>query len=154
MTKNTKVVAAFPGCGKSWLFDHQADLNQTILDSDSSGFSWSEPGVRNPEFPANYIKHIQENIDKVDAILVSTHQDVRNALKAAGIEYTLVYPDVRCKDIYIQRYKDRGSPEAFIKLLEDKWGAWVEECRDETYPTKISLGNRFIADVWDKICSD
>lgn len=36
--KNTKVIAAFPACGKSYCFDRNEDY--IILDSDSSKFSW------------------------------------------------------------------------------------------------------------------
>jgi hypothetical protein len=38
MIKNTKVIAAFPACGKTHCFDRNEDC--TILDSDSSKFSW------------------------------------------------------------------------------------------------------------------
>ena len=36
--KDTKVIAAFPACGKSYCFDRNEDY--IILDSDSSKFSW------------------------------------------------------------------------------------------------------------------
>ncbi len=36
--KNTKVIAAFPACGKTYYFDRNEDY--VILDSDSSKFSW------------------------------------------------------------------------------------------------------------------
>lgn len=83
-----------PACGKTYLFNTRDDL--TILDSDSSQFSWTqkEDGkVRNPDFPNNYIKHIKENIGRVDFIFVSSHKEVREALDNAGIEFYLVYPD-------------------------------------------------------------
>ena len=56
--RNTKVIAAFPACGKSYCFDRNEDY--IILDSDSSKFSWAYPDglaakYRNPDFPKNYI---------------------------------------------------------------------------------------------------
>jgi hypothetical protein len=56
--RNTKVIAAFPACGKTYCFDRNEDY--IILDSDSSKFSWTYPdglasNYRNPEFPKNYI---------------------------------------------------------------------------------------------------
>jgi hypothetical protein len=36
--KNTKVIAAFPACGKTHCFNHKEDC--IVLDSDSSKFSW------------------------------------------------------------------------------------------------------------------
>lgn len=37
--KNTKVIAAFPACGKTYYFENK-EKDITVLDSDSSKFSW------------------------------------------------------------------------------------------------------------------
>lgn len=79
------VISGFPGIGKSYMYNNMKDLK--ILDSDSSKFSWvkDEEGKntkeRNPDFPNNYIKHIKDNMDSSDIILVSSHKVVRDALK-------------------------------------------------------------------------
>ena len=74
----TKIYSVFPACGKTWLCEHQEQYGLKILDSDSSQFSWIinevedneyviidggemkpltyKEKIRNPEFPANYIK--------------------------------------------------------------------------------------------------
>ena len=83
MSKKTVVISAYPCCGKSYAYEHYKD-KYSMLDSDSSKFSWKtekvalpdmqdgckweERKVRNPEFPDNYIAHIKENIGKVDII--------------------------------------------------------------------------------------
>ena len=36
--KDTKIISAFPACGKTYLFENFKD--KIILDSDSSKFSW------------------------------------------------------------------------------------------------------------------
>ena len=53
--KKTLVVAGFPGIGKT--FFKKNLQNKSVLDSDSSKFSWDGKigGKRNPKFPANYI---------------------------------------------------------------------------------------------------
>ena len=81
---NTIVVSAFPGTGKTH-FAKYTDLD--VLDSDSSKYSWVKEGVRHPDFPANYIRHIKENLGVVNIILVSTHKVVREALTEAGIDF-------------------------------------------------------------------
>ena len=40
--KDTIVLSCFPLVGKSYLYDHQKELGLTILDSDSSSFSWTK----------------------------------------------------------------------------------------------------------------
>jgi len=120
------IVAGFPGIGKSWF---QNNSKYRVLDSDSSIFSWISKGVRNPDFPENYIKHIKDNLSKADIILVSTHKDVRNALVAAGLFFNLVYPkDTKAiKQEYLIRYLTRGSSPEFIKMMDVNWGKFQEE---------------------------
>ena len=137
--KDTKVIAAFPACGKSYCFDRNEDY--IILDSDSSKFSWtySEDSVakyRNPDFPKNYIEHIKENIGKVDYIFVSTHEEVRNALAEAGIDFILVFPEQRLKAEWVGRCFLRGSGEQFCKLIADNWDYWISQMWDEAICNK------------------
>lgn len=116
------VISGFPGVGKSHLCKERG-----WHDSDSSKFSWSSPGVRNPDFPANYIEHIK---GLQGVVLVSSHQEVRDALDAADIPFRIVHPALDCKDEYLERYKLRGSPDKFIDLLNQNWDDWVTGLMD------------------------
>lgn len=122
----TRIISAFPGTGKSYYHKNNSD---TTLDSDSSLFSkFSGTNQPNPDFPSNYIKHIQENIGKYDFIFVSTHKEVREALLDNCIFFYLIYPEVNIsKEEYLRRYADRGSSKAFIQLLDDNWDSWLRE---------------------------
>jgi len=146
--KNTQVISAFPGCGKSFIFKNNKDKNKVILDSDSSEFSWIKKGERNPDFPNNYIEHIKENIGKADIIFVSSHKDVRNSLVDNNIKFTLVYPDESLKDEYIERYIQRNNEDSFIELLKKMWETWMEELKGQTGCKKIILkSGQFLKDV-------
>ena len=116
--KNTVVVSAFPGTGKTHAFINSKTL---IIDSDSSNFSWEEPGIRHPRFPENYMTHIKKFIGVVDYIMVSSHAEVRAALVDAGIDFTLVYPSVELKEEYLLRYRQRNSPQKFVDFIEKNW---------------------------------
>lgn len=124
----TTIISAFPGTGKS--IYHQKH-KETTLDSDSSNFSWvvGENGnkVRNPEFPKNYVAHIKENIGKYEFIFVSSHKSVRDALLNECIFFYIVYPEAKRKEEFIERYKNRGDDENFIKLVSDNWDKWIKE---------------------------
>lgn len=148
----TKIIAGFPGIGKSVLFNSSSDLK--VLDSDSSLFSWIEEGVRHPDFPNNYMQHIKENIGKADVILVSSHDVVRKALEENGIEYTLVYPSIELKDEYIERYKKRGNNEGFINFIGNNWDNFIQDIEKETFPDLIRLDSgEFLSDVLEAIDS-
>lgn len=145
----TTVIAGFPGVGKSFLFNN--DKNLIISDSDSSLFSWIvENGEkkRNPNFPDNYIEHIEARMDIMDYIFVSTHDVVRKALQDNNIQYTLVYPDRSLKNEYLERYKNRGNDGNFIKLFENKWDEFIEQMEAEEFPKKIKLtSGTYLKDV-------
>ena len=119
-----RIVAGFPGTGKSFC---ATQTNKKILDSDSSKFSWLAKNERNPVFPINYIEHIQQNLEKADIILVSTHDIVRKALVDAGLLFTLVYPSIDQREEYTNRVKERGSPKAFVKMLDEKFESFIKE---------------------------
>lgn len=153
MKKQTKIIAAFPGTGKSEAVKRNTNPQITMIDSDSSSYSWIEVNggkVRNPEFPKNYIKHIKENIGVVDVIFVSSHEIVRKELNENNIEHTLIFPDIDCKDEYINRYKGRGNNKDFIDLLELKWEEWITDCyysMGETCAGIKLYSNEYISDI-------
>ncbi|MBO5828764.1 MAG: hypothetical protein J6R59_10005 [Paludibacteraceae bacterium] len=150
---DTKIYSIFPACGKTWLYEHQEDYDLKILDSDSSQFSWlieevEDPDyviigegeikplihrnkVRNPDFPNNYIEHIKDNIGKYDCIFVSSHAAVRKALDEAGIDFTIVYPEQRCKAEWVGRCfirEQNGESGCGTKVMYDNWEQWISEC--------------------------
>jgi hypothetical protein len=141
--KPTMIIAAFPGMGKTYFSQH---TNIKTLDSDSSLFSWLEPGIRNPNFPSNYIQHIKENIGKVDVIFVSTHQEVREALVDNGLLFILAYPERSSKESYIQRYIQRGSSPKFVEMMVENWDKFITQleqqgnCLNITIPETHFLG--------------
>lgn len=154
--RNTVIISAFPGCGKSYAYNHFGNT-YSILDSDSSHFSWikdaegNNTDQRNPDFPNNYIKHIKENLGRVDIIFVSSHDVVRQALKEAGLRYYIVYPSSSYGETFdngsrstnklefLKRYKDRGSPQMFIDMMDNNWGKFIDGIIEDKYPVHVTL---------------
>ena len=162
MEKKTRVIAAYPACGKSYFTENVRDYfdneNPIILDSDSSLFSWiyengEKTDKRNPDFPQNYINHIKENIGKADVIFVSSHSVVRKALGKNKIKFTLVVPKKNCLNEWMIRYINRGNDDDFINTQIDNWYKWLNEIDEEknTYSKLIKLDQRqYISDVIHK----
>lgn len=158
-TYDTKIVAGFPGVGKS----ECVRRDNSCLDSDSSMYSWKydEHGnaevddtgkrIRNPEFPGNYIAYIKSQLGKVPAIFVSTHAVVRDALVEADIPFNLVYPDKLSRDDYIDRYIRRGSPQTFVNMIGENWDGFLSELdsQDSCHRMVLSRGQH-LADVLDQ----
>lgn len=130
----TKIISAFPGVGKTYYHERNKEIS---IDSDSSHFSWVKDSEgnntkeRNPEFPSNYINHIKENEGRYKYIFVSSHEEVRIALKENGIEYYMIYPAKSRKKEFIERYIQRGSPEGFVNLISENWDSWIGKIEEE-----------------------
>lgn len=166
------VFCGFPGTGKSTITknaekyglkhchvhkDNNGEIEITVpageltpvFDSDSSLFD-------KEHFPGNYIKHIQGILNQYPnaVILMSSHDTVREALKDAGIVYTLVYPQRELKEEYLERYEQRGSPEAFVKMMDNKWNDFIDTCvQDEAAADHIVLseGEYLVDQIKDTI---
>ena len=167
--KNTKVYSVFPACGKSWLYDHQEEFGIKVLDSDSSYFShiWEctdgdELGMyspnakktseRNPSFPQNYVDHIKCKFEsgKYDYIFVSSHEEVRKALTAAGIEFTVVVPDLRCKAEWVGRcfLRQLAGNQGFpVELMAKNFEDWVNSCIDGIHEEIVLYPGEYLKDV-------
>ncbi|MCQ2740198.1 MAG: hypothetical protein MJ237_08255 [bacterium] len=159
----TLVISGFPGIGKTT--SAQQHLEGTVIDSDSSNFSWLRDAngniqtdangvkIRHPEFPNNYMKHIEGAIeDKADIVFVSSHDNVREALNKAKIPHILVYPSYDMKEEMIQRYIDRGSPKSFIDLIRNNWDNFINGMRKDPCPNKIELkAGQYLSDTLEAI---
>lgn len=157
MTNRTIVISAFPACGKSYTYSHFNGRPYTMLDSDSSKYSWiykdgKKTDERNPNFISDYMNHIKENIGKVDVIFVSSHPEVRKGLTDNGIKYFLVYPLLYMKEEMIRRMKDRGNDEKFIQFQEEHFDEFVRNVEldyinlvnDTPYDTTCSIPQRHL----------
>ena len=80
-----------------------------------------------------------------DFIFVSSHKEVRDALFDNCIFFYLVYPDYSRKEEFIQRYKNRGNDDKFIKLVTEKWSEWFNEIKN------LPDGCKYINMVFDNL---
>lgn len=162
------IISAFPACGKTYAFEKMKDIKGLkVLDSDSSKFSWVEQPidagwisedladtkypikVRNPKFPANYIRHIKDNMESYQYIFVSSHKAVRDAMNDNNIPYVLIYPDRSLLDTWVGRCYVRGNDKKFVDTLIENWDKWITECEEENgCSEKIKLQyNQYLLDV-------
>ena len=131
------IICAFPGTGKSvianspdlvpdhwrlWPRTPEGDYRGPILrDSDSSNYDKAH-------FPGNYIDEVErisstypDNIQ-----LLSTHSAVLAMLNERRINHVIVGPAHRNqKEEYLERYRQRKSPEGFIKLMETNFESFL-----------------------------
>ncbi len=144
MTLPHKIISAFPATGKSYA----ANRFDGLADSDSSRFSWERPGVRNPDWPANYFAHIEEELEDGMTVLVSSHAEVRTGLVERGLPFTFVYPDPTLRAEYRERMERRGSPLILIHTIYEGWDTMMRACREQRGCDHIVLGSgEYLSDV-------
>ena len=125
----TKVISAFPACGKTFFYKNKQDDFEGILDSDLSDFDKLN----------DYIQHIKDNIGKVEVILVSAHKVVRDALKENDIDYNLIYPRKDQKEDWMRRFVNRGNNENFVNFISKNWDSFIDDMDKDDHPLKIEL---------------
>lgn len=143
----SKVYSCFPGTGKTY-------ASKTLgFDQDSTKYHWIElGGLRraNPLWSDNYVESIFQSTTYITKgpIFVSSHDIVRAGLINRGIPFTLVYPDIRLKEEYLQRYIDRGDSEVFIEVLMSFWAEWLESCfRQSGCNRYILQSDQYVSDI-------
>jgi hypothetical protein len=147
--KDKYIICGFSGVGKSTA----EQKHNNVVDFESSAFShFFDPqkmGEKNPEFPRNYIDALCELVDKgkESVYLLSCHEEVRNELKARGIDYIIVMPSVIQKNEYLKRWLKRGSSMEFIKTMEKNWRTMIYSCQEDKAPKIFLDENEYIDDV-------
>ncbi len=143
------IICGFSGIGKSTA----EQKHRQIMDMESSGWHYLfENGFiigENPKFPTNYIDSLIELMEKGEArfYLLSCHKEVREELKARGIDYIIVLPTIEQKNEYLKRWLKRGSPIEFIKSMNDRWEYMIKSCEEDDAP-KIHLSSgEYISDL-------
>lgn len=151
-----KIISAFPGIGKTTL----VQTNKNYIDLESSDYKWIDINKTlsieerkgtaktiNPDFPENYIKKIMELTDMGFNVLISSHKEVREALQAQGIEYTIVLPSLDMKEEMISRYLSRGNQESFVNLLKTNYEKFVGDLSIDPNEKVVLESGQYLSDL-------
>ena len=159
----TIIISAFPGCGKTYLYENQNNIifdivgrekNLKFLDSDSSKYPKSE------HWEKDYVDDLMNKIGSVDVIFISQHNKVLAELNRRKIRFYIVAPsnDVE-KDKWFDRFKHRDNShikdlESWFDLLNKNFDNWISyEALKENNPELIIRLNdgEYIADKLEEI---
>ena len=133
------VISAFPACGKTYACNNYS-MFFNMSDSDSSSFSRTKTdGVRNPNFPGNYISHIKSLIkeDNNHFIFVSSHKEVRDMMTNFNIDFYTIYPESDLMDEWVDRMIKRGNDDKFISFITNNWDNFMKEIETGSYGREL-----------------
>ena len=141
--KDTIIISGFPGVGKSFLGKN----NDDFIDLDSSRYAGEDRWRR-------YKERIEDALGIYKYIFVSSHQETRDILNELGLKYYVVYPDKNLKEEYLKRYKERGSKEDFIDLMNNNFESFIDSIENNSpngVKVKLTKSDDFLKTVIYKL---
>jgi hypothetical protein len=104
--------------------------------------------VMHDDWPFNYIDAIKNVQNDNKFLLIPPVWVVLFHLQMDKIPYLLCYPRRDAKEIYRQRYIERGNSEDFLSIFIDGWDNFMDAFEADTYGQHIVLEpHQFLSDV-------
>lgn len=122
------IIAMFPGTGKDEILNHPQLQKFYIADL----------GTYDGVGLIHYMKNIELH-QSADLILVSSHPDVRAALKADGLHYKLVYPNISQKEVHINERIGNELDTVAKLTMEETWDTTITTIEKETFPELVRV---------------
>jgi len=155
------IIAAHAGCGKTTLaamhpdkvIDFVAMPYKYYLDDDfdegkSEGAKANFDNVMREDWPWNYVRAIKEVLGDGKVIVIPSDFRVLLLLGGEGIPYTLCYPAREAKEVYRQRYFDRGNSEEFLDIFIGGWDNFLDLLESDPSSNHVVMQpHQFLADV-------
>lgn len=164
--KDTKILSVFPACGKTWMFDHQDELGVSILDSDSSDFSWSkrkltkdeiEYRMSNPHIHSGVSIHDFGSIDEYRNYLNSVEIKERNPefpnnyikyIKSQMGKYDYIF--ISSHETVRKVLNDEGVDFIIVFPIRQCLNEWIGRCHIRETQGKQGFPINILMDNWDK----
>lgn len=122
---NRIIIAGFSGVGKTIL----ANKYKNVIDLDAAPYVYDDSDLQdipfearkgmnrksNPLWPENYISAIKEAIKEYEIILIWDREDIIKEYIANDIDFIICYPAKDDLNNYVERYRNRGNREEYIK---------------------------------------
>ncbi|MCP4761947.1 MAG: hypothetical protein GY870_09195 [archaeon] len=127
--RKTKIISAFCGTGKTYICN-QKNISAVEIEY----WKYKEKGLQK-----EYCKDVEREIGKVDYIFISTDPEGLEILQEKRFNITLVYPEKRLRNEYLDRYIDRDSSHDFIGAFMKYWDTWIDALNKQKCKKHIVL---------------
>lgn len=135
-----RIIWGFMGIGKS----HYAQNNENVIDADSMMFEFDGANAeelhgyscgttRNPNYPKNYIDYINNIPEGI--VLINCHLNLLHLFNNVEV----FYPIKELKEEYLNRYRNRGDIDSFIKYMDENFEQMIHVIDRLDNVLKISI---------------
>lgn len=94
--KKTMIISAFPGCGKTYLYENQDTLNFKYL-GENQKFTFGDLDSSHYEkcnsWEKRYVDDIEKKLGSIDFLFISQYEDVLSELESRHIPFIVISPD-------------------------------------------------------------
>ena len=159
------IVAAYAGTGKTTLANKYP---QTVTDFICMPYKYCFDGqneyVGEPEackanpdnvmhydWPHNYVSALKaaESEDHKKIWLIPTDTLVLWLLEQENLQYALCYPERSAKEVYQQRFINRGNTTRFLHIFIGNWDCYFDRLEKYTYGRHIVMkSHEFLTDIY------
>ena len=144
--KKIRIIAGFPGVGKTWIFEHQKVLRIRCKDSDSAKYQKTDNWFK--DYVSDIIK--DANSGEYDLIFVSTHKYVIDELCKRRVHFYCVYPHLNLKKHWIERLFRRAD-DRVTKIVSENYDSFIRDLQSNKSPFKIDIqiiyNNQYLLDI-------
>lgn len=153
------VIYAFPGSGKT----EYCKNNLNAIELASEKYHWNDYSnketeeskgnykIINKDWPNNYLIAIKESLLKYDYVFV-THSGSK-LCEENKIPYYIIYPEICCKEEYINRMILRKNSSEFIENMNTNYENYILDCEKNNYASKkyiLKLGE-YLSDIMKRV---
>ena len=162
------VICGYSGIGKTTLgkkYTNIAEIGQSLYRNIYEGIDAAsidrearkniKTGVkRNPEWPGNYVRKINELRKSHDLVLVFTDFELLDAFRRFKIPFLIAIPTKDRKYEFIDNFKKRGQNDDFCKKASENWDEKLDALVKMNEPKIILKKGEFLEDYLKKISKE
>jgi hypothetical protein len=120
---------------------------------DLGSFDFSKTGIRvgnidnsdyyfqnNVTYIHSYIESLKKMVGTCDVVFVPATDKVISSLQDEGIKCVVLYPNISCKEKFVQDLIDSKMEEDFISMIENSWEFIISRLDKKNYDYKFAMG--------------
>ena len=144
--EKTLFIASFPDLGS-------LDFSKTsfkIGNIDNSDYFFMSS---DSNYVHSFINSLKTMAGEYDIVFVPATDNIISKLRNDNIKCVVLYPNISCKDTFIESMRKSGIEDSYISMVEDSWDFIISRLDKKDYDFKFVMGeDDNVLDVLQVLC--
>lgn len=101
------------------------------------------PGIRNPDFPSNYIRTVSDIIKQGKIVVTAMSEEARDVFNMLDMPFVVIYPNASEKDRYFNIYDTRPDVREWISLNKRVWDDKIKRIQEMRVPIGCAIRMKY-----------